>query len=113
MCSKSVLGTITNKVINATRQSLGDKLDKVILYGSYARGDYNDESDIDIMILANIPLEDCGLEREKIRKLLDYIDLNNDIVLSLSVANCDTFYRFLPTEPFYQNVIKDGVLLSA
>ena len=28
-----------------------EKLAKVILYGSYARGDYSPESDIDIMIL--------------------------------------------------------------
>lgn len=29
----------------------GDRLCDVILYGSYARGDYDDESDIDLMIL--------------------------------------------------------------
>ena len=28
-----------------------EKLDRIILYGSYARGDYNDESDIDIIVL--------------------------------------------------------------
>lgn len=29
----------------------GDRLQKVLLYGSYARGDFHDESDIDIMPL--------------------------------------------------------------
>ena len=28
---------------------MGSKLDKVILYGSYARGDYNEHSDVDII----------------------------------------------------------------
>ena len=32
---------------------LGDRLKKVILYGSYARGDYSENSDIDIMILTD------------------------------------------------------------
>jgi len=32
----------------------GNHLKKIILYGSYARGDYRDDSDIDIMILLNI-----------------------------------------------------------
>ena len=29
---------------------LGKNLRKVILYGSYARGDYNDNSDVDTMV---------------------------------------------------------------
>ena len=33
---------------------LGDSLTKVILYGSFARGDYTDNSDIDIMILTTL-----------------------------------------------------------
>ena len=32
----------------------GSSLQSVILYGSYARGDYSQESDIDIMILVNL-----------------------------------------------------------
>jgi predicted nucleotidyltransferase len=31
---------------------LGNDLRKIILYGSYARGDYCEESDVDIMILS-------------------------------------------------------------
>ena len=34
------------------RRILGDKLTKIIVYGSYARGDFRENSDIDIMILA-------------------------------------------------------------
>lgn len=31
---------------------MGNDLRKIILYGSYARGDYCEESDVDIMILS-------------------------------------------------------------
>jgi len=51
MCNQSALKKITDKVVSAARESLGDKLDRVILYGSYARGDYNANSDVDIMVL--------------------------------------------------------------
>ena len=33
------------------KRILGDMLTKVILYGSYARGDYRENSDVDIMVL--------------------------------------------------------------
>lgn len=33
----------------------GLHLKSVILYGSYARGDYTPESDVDIMILVDLP----------------------------------------------------------
>jgi predicted nucleotidyltransferase len=113
MCSQATLDQITYKVVQAARESLGDKLDKVILYGSYARGDNGDDSDIDIMVLADIPLEDRGREREKIRSILGCIDLDYDVVLCLNVTDCETFNKFLPVEPFYKNVLKDGVILSA
>ena len=52
---------VPNNVKNAIEQFLqglnkilGKRLKKVILYGSYARGDYNNSSDIDIMILTDL-----------------------------------------------------------
>jgi predicted nucleotidyltransferase len=113
VCSQDTLTIISDKVIQAARESLGKKLDKVILYGSYARGDNDDESDIDIMVLADIPIEDRGREREKIRARLNYIDLDYDVVLSLNVTDSETFNRFISVEPFYKRVLSDGVILSA
>ena len=36
------------------RRLLGNSLDSVILYGSYARGDYSEFSDIDVMLLVSL-----------------------------------------------------------
>jgi len=57
MCSKAALDTITGRVCAAAKEVLGDKLEKVLLFGSYARGDYDEYSDIDIFVLADIRLE--------------------------------------------------------
>ena len=48
MCTKAQLTQITKEVSEGIQNMLGDKLQNIILYGSYARGDNDDESDIDI-----------------------------------------------------------------
>jgi predicted nucleotidyltransferase len=51
MCSKETLNRILSKTINKFQDIFKDALRDVILYGSYARGDYDEESDIDIVAL--------------------------------------------------------------
>ena len=113
MCSQAVLDIVTNKVVQAAEESLCDRLDKVILYGSYARKDNDDESDIDIMILAKVSSDDANRLDMGLTKIANRLGLEHDVMVSLFVKDCETFYKFLRTEPFYQSVMKDGVLLSA
>ena len=49
MCSKNELQIILSEIAAVAKETFGEKLDSVILYGSYARGDYTPESDVDIM----------------------------------------------------------------
>ena len=113
MCSCATLDLITNKVVNAVKDSLGEKLDKVILYGSYARGENSAGSDIDILVLANIPAKDADRLDMQLTRFTSRLGLEHDVVVSLFVKDCETFYRYLPADPFYQNVMKDGVLIGA
>ena len=45
MCSKSELQIILSEIAKTARETFGEHLDSVILYGSYARGDYTPDSD--------------------------------------------------------------------
>ena len=104
--------SISQRVVQAAKDTLGDKLDKVILYGSYARGDYDHESDIDFFILADVPQEEASMRREDIRNCIPYIDLDYDITVSLHVTGKAVFNRFISTLPFYMNVVREGVILN-
>jgi predicted nucleotidyltransferase len=114
MCSKTTLNQITSKVVQTANDSLGKKLDKVILYGSYARGDFDDDSDIDIMVLAHIPAKD----RWKIymlyfNELASRLGLEKDVLVSIHVQDYATFKKYANALPFYMSVLRDGVELSA
>jgi predicted nucleotidyltransferase len=113
MCETATLNDITTKIAREARRLLGDKLDKVILYGSYARGDYDEESDIDIMVLADIPAQDVWDVTESIGELSCELGYTHNILVSLCVKDCATFYKYLHAQPFYMNVLKDGVELIA
>ncbi len=54
---------------------LGDELVEVILYGSYARGDYTEDSDVDVLIVVNrklTPEEELKISRICLNYLLKY-----------------------------------------
>ena len=98
---------------SSLRKLLGNTLDSVIVYGSYARGDYSDLSDIDVMILVT-------LTEEKIKKISDEIsDLSFEYLMGFGVdispviINIDHFNYWADNLPYYRNVRDEGVKLSA
>ncbi|GBU21013.1 nucleotidyltransferase [Fibrobacteres bacterium R8-0-B4] len=111
MCDKFVLDAITSRVCAAAKGVLGGKLEKVILFGSYARGDYHEWSDIDIMVLADILPEEVDETRKKIRSFMNYIELEYDVIVSLSMVCSRNYYQYINVLPFYINVQKEGVEL--
>lgn len=74
--------TILAEAKKRLKQIYGDKLKDIILYGSYARGDFTEGSDIDIIIL----LEDMKEPIAERRKYFDAIwelDLKYDTLISI------------------------------
>ena len=105
----SHINEITNEVLSAAKNTLGERLEKVVLFGSYARGDYDNESDVDIFILANIPQIEADKWRREIRNNMPDLDLEYDMVISLHISCTDIFNKYRQSLPFYQNVMNEGV----
>lgn len=108
------ISNIIDEFIQGVNKILGDRVKKIILYGSYARGDYNDGSDIDIMILTDLTDDELYEYSKKIWEYAYDIEWDNnfDIDLSPVVKNIDKFNYWLEALPFYMNVQKEGVVLS-
>ena len=102
---------VINEFVKEIQEILGENLKKVILYGSYARGDYKKNSDIDIMILADIPIENLYSYFIKISEKAYDLELENDIILSPLLKNEERFESWSEAMPFYMNVLKEGAIL--
>ena len=105
------LNTITNEVVNSARDLFKDQLWRIMLYGSYARGDFNEESDVDIMILLNCDESDIRKFRKQTCRMASRIGLDNDVEVSLLVRDRDSFEQRRNILPFYRNVNDEGVIL--
>ena len=57
---------IIDEFIENVNKILENRIKRIVLYGSYARGDYNKSSDIDIMILTDLTFEEIEDYRDKI-----------------------------------------------
>jgi predicted nucleotidyltransferase len=113
MSSKSLtINEITNTISENIKISLGDKLCKIILYGSYARGDSNKDSDIDVMVLADIEDDEELHRMEKTLWNIGWdIGIENNIMISIFLKNDKHFYEWINAMAYYQNIAKDGVVL--
>ena len=109
MCTKAQLTQIIKEVSDGVQNMLGDKLHNIILYGSYARGDHDDESDIDIIVLADIPNYELSAIKKSVDKISSVVSLKNDLTVCISVKNKDFFDKHKKISPFYQNIVTEGV----
>lgn len=93
------------------KKLLGKKLSKVILYGSYARGDYQKNSDIDLMILTTLSDREIEKIETDIFDIAFDFELQYAVDISVIVKNEEHFNYWLGALPFYDNVKKEGVIV--
>ena len=102
---------IGQRVVESAREICGNKLRNVILYGSYARGDFEEWSDVDIMILIDANETECEKMDKEIDNQLYDLSFHMNLLLSTIAVPYKRFVRMREAYPFYQNVNKEGKCL--
>ena len=100
---------ILQELVRGILSVMQENVVQIILYGSVARGDQTEESDVDVALLVN-----GSLNPEMEERLSDFIvdmDLKYDKVFSVIDINMDKFTEWENVLPFYQNVKKEGIVL--
>lgn len=84
-------------------------LKKIMLYGSYARGDYRENSDIDVIIFTELEEEDIKKLENKIFDIAFDMQMEFGADISVIIKNETDFNYWLEALPFYTNIKKEGV----
>lgn len=108
MKTNPVISQIMQEAVATSRKSFGDKLHQVWLYGSYARGDWDEDSDIDCMIVVSEPVDPWQWTDSAFTDFT--IDMLNRFGEFPSVYFTDINQFNTSPEFIFQNVKKEGVL---
>ncbi len=100
------INRLISQINSELKKKFKNKLDKIILFGSYARGEYDNESDIDLLVL---------IDDEEPKKYNDEIvDFEVDLTIkygvlpSIILRNTSYYNENKEIIPFFRDVEKDG-----
>ena len=103
---------VVDLFVQEIRNVLGEDLKKVIVYGSYARGDYREGSDVDVMVLTSLTDEVIKPVEYKLYDVAFDFLMEYGVDISIIVKNEEHFKYWLGALPFYDNVVKDEGYLT-
>ncbi|MBR4328944.1 MAG: nucleotidyltransferase domain-containing protein [Candidatus Riflebacteria bacterium] len=103
--AKELLKSIYDK----TESVFPCKIQNAFLYGSYARGDYDEESDVDYLLTVDLDYIDIEKYRNQIAEISSDLSLENDVLISIHIHPNKQFEQYSRILPFYKNILKEGI----
>ena len=83
-------------------------IENVYLYGSYARGDFDKESDVDIFFTVDMDWEGISRYSKQFDHFVSELSLKYDVLVSVMVNPLALFLQF-DELPYFMNVKNEGI----
>lgn len=100
------ISRLLNQVKARLHETYGERIKRVILYGSHARGEATKDSDVDVLVVVDLSLDPREVEDSLSDFLYDII-LNEGELFSVIAVSEERFESY--RSPFMLNVKKEGV----
>ena len=113
MCTQSELDLILKQMLRIYRSVYGSEIVRVVLYGSYARGDYQQDSDIDIAAIVRGERERLQAGLQQVWDQSAELELAYGTIVSPTVIPLDEFEKYKDDLPYYRNIANEGVEIVA
>ena len=105
-----MINDLIKKFTNEIMDKYKNKIHKIILFGSYARGDYKDNSDVDLLIVWQ-ENRNCGAE--KIEDIAYEYLLEKGVYFSIKVLTIKQYNDLrYKGSPFIKNIEEEGLFLE-
>lgn len=104
---------IAEDMLEGLNRIFDEKIKSAILYGSYARGDYTGESDIDIAVLVDADRMILKTYIEPLADLVVDLNLKYDVLFSFVCIPYAEFIEKKNVLPYYKSIEEEGVELIA
>lgn len=113
MCKQSDLPEILKEILVAYQAVYGEALVEILLYGSYARGDFQEDSDVDIVAIVKGSRIHLQEQLKKIWEVSSDLEIDYETIISPTVIPYDEFEKYKNDIPYYRNISNEGVRISA
>ena len=88
-------------------------VEKAYVFGSYARGDYHTDSDVDVVAIVHGDRKTLQQQLKKVWDSSCELELEYDTILSPTVIPYEEFKQYQTVLPYYRNISQEGVVISA
>lgn len=109
MYSQEQLDTIIHHLAHEARCLFDSSLTDVILFGSYARQDAKEDSDIDVMLLVDLPREQLISYHRSVAQIAADLLYDYGIVVSPLLESKPFFESNRSHYPFFRNIDQEGI----
>ena len=113
MCNTEQAIAILGETYRACNRVFEKKICDAYLYGSYARGDFHEDSDVDIFLTVDVPREELSPYYDAVSGVCNDLSLKYDVLISPAVEPVKQFRRYQEVLPYYQNVVSEGIRYAA
>lgn len=111
MCTKAEAIHILRQVKDGCERIYPGVIRDAWLYGSFARGDQHEGSDVDILLTADLTDTEIARRRGALAHLSSELSLAHDVTVSVTVKPLAQFQRFSSAMPYYRAVVQEGIRL--
>lgn len=113
MCTQNELNLILRKITEVYQSVYGEEIVGIFLYGSYARGDYQPDSDIDVAAIVRGERRSLQDRLKKVWDVSADLELEYGTIVSPTVIPYEEYEKYKNDLPYYKNIAREGVKISA